>query len=86
MADMGGAKFLVEPNHSVKILGIQTNIQERKSRIVRLTQDIEDLQLLAIKQKEAEIEMLKLDLIELEKRLDMVNPTDATIVEIKKRS
>lgn len=83
MADMGVNKFLVEPNHDVKILGLQTQIQERRSRIVRLTQDIEDLKLLAIKQKEAEIKMLELDLAELNQRLDTIIPTTADVIDIK---
>ena len=62
MADIGGGRFLVPENYEVKILRLQTLIQERKSRIVRLKQDIEDLTEMAIKTKQAEVKMLELEL------------------------
>lgn len=83
MADIGSKTgYLVEDGHDVKILNLQTDIQMRKSRIVRLTQDIEDLKVLAIKQKEIEIKRLEADLIELSKRLDIITPTNAEIIDI----
>ena len=84
MADMGIRNHLVEPNHDVKILNLQTMIQEKRSRIVRLIQDIEDLELMAIKQKRAEIKMLELDLAELNQRLDTITPTDAEVIDMIK--
>jgi predicted RNase H-like nuclease (RuvC/YqgF family) len=83
MADMGGQKFLVEPNHDVKILHLQCSIQERKSRLARLKQDIEDLKEMAIKSKEAEIKMLELELAELNQRLDTIAPTNAEVIDVK---
>ena len=84
MADIGAPnKFLVEDGHDIKILNLQSEIQMRKSRIVRLTQDIEDLKQLAIKQKEVEIKRLEADLVELLKRLDIILPTNAEIINIK---
>ena len=84
MADMGIRNHLVEPNHDVNILNLQTMIQEKRSRIVRLIQDIEDLELMAIKQKRAEIKMLELDLAELNQRLDTITPTDAEVIDMIK--
>ena len=72
MADIGGGKYLVEANHEVKILRLQTLIQERKSRIVRLNQDIEDLTEMAIKAKQAEVKMLELELHKLSNDLDKI--------------
>ena len=65
MADMGGSKFLVPENYEVKVLRLQALIQERKSRIVRLKQDIEDLTEMAIRSKQAEVKMLELELNKL---------------------
>lgn len=83
MGDIGGnSKHIVQQSHGVKIKNIQILIQEKKSRIVRLKQDIEDLKHAAIIQKEAEIEMLELDLAELNKRLTTVAPTDAEVIDV----
>jgi len=76
MADMGGNKFLVPENHDVKILRLQVLIQEKKSRIKRLNQDIEDLTEMAIKSKQAEVKMLELELHKLSIDLDMIGTTD----------
>ncbi len=84
MGDIGSQnKYLVEDNHDIKILNLQSEIQMRRSRIVHLTQDIEDLKELAIKQKEVEIKRLEADLSELLKRLDIILPTNAEIINIK---
>jgi len=84
MADVGSrSNYLVEDGHDIKILNLQSEIQMRKSRIVRLKQDIEDMQELAIKQKEVEIKRLSADLVELGNRLDMITPTDVDIINIK---
>jgi len=84
MADIGGGKYLVEANHDVKILRLQTLIQERKSRIVRLKQDIEDLTEMAIRSKQAEIKMLELELNKLSEDLDRIGSVGEIIdIEVK---
>lgn len=81
MADMGNNKYLVDANHDVKILRLQTLIQERKSRIVRLNQDIEDLTEMAIKSKQAEVKMLELELDKLNKDLDLIG-VNADVIDV----
>jgi len=83
MADIGVGKYLTEPNHDVKILNLQCQIQERKSRIARLKQDIEDLKEMAIKAKEAEVKMLEADLNELNNRLSTIGAVDAVVIDVK---
>ena len=84
MGDIGGGLgHLVEAGHEAKLLTLKIDIQARKSRIVRLNQDIEDLKEAAIKAKEVEVMRLEDDLKELNKRLDIITPTDATIIEVK---
>jgi hypothetical protein len=79
MADMGGGNFMVPENYEVKVLRLQTHIQERKSRIVRLNQDIEDLKEAAIKSKQAEVKMLELELSKLTDDLDKINSAGVVI-------
>jgi len=76
MADTDTNRYLVNPNHDVKILRLQVLIQEKKSRIKRLNQDIEDLTEMAIKSKQAEVKMLELELHKLSIDLDMIGTTD----------
>ncbi len=76
MADLGNNTYLVAANHDVKILRLQCLIQERKSRIKRLNQDIEDLTEMAIKSKQAEVKMLELELHKLSTDLDTIGVTD----------
>jgi len=81
MVDIGQGKYLVDPNHDVKILRLQTLIQERKSRIVRLNQDIEDLTEMAIKTKQAEVKMLELELKKLSDDLDKIG-FNADVIDV----
>jgi fatty acid-binding protein DegV len=81
MADTGTNNFLVAPNHDVKVLRLQVLIQEKKSRIKRLNQDIEDLTEMAIKSKQAEVKMLELELDKLTS--DLTNTgNDADIIDV----
>jgi len=68
MADLGSNNWLVSPTHEVEQKWIAVQIQERKSQIVKLKQDIEDL----IKGRqvalEAKILMLESEVIELENK------------------
>ena len=82
MADIGGGNFLVEANHDVKILRLQVLIQERKSRIKRLNQDIEDLTEMAIKSKQAEVKMLELELKKLSDDLGKIG-TYGEVIDIE---
>lgn len=81
MVDVGGGNYLVDPNHDVKILRLQTMIQERKSRIVRLKQDIEDLTEMAIKTKQAEVKMLELELQKLNDDLGKIG-FNADVIDV----
>jgi len=72
MADMGVTRVDIKETPNIKILKLQVLIQERKSRIVRLKQDIEDLTELAIRSKQAEVETLQLELNKLNDDLDRV--------------
>ena len=83
MADMGGGgRYLVVENLEVKILNKESEIQERISRVNRLKQDIEDLTEFAIKQKQAELKMLELELIKLREDLAILKPQDADIIDV----
>jgi len=79
MADIGGHGYLVTPNYDVKLLRLQVLVQERKSRIKRLNQDIEDLTEMAIKSKQAEVKMLELELNKLTNDLDKVGNLEEII-------
>ena len=76
MADTDTSRYLVNPNHEVKLLRLQCVIQEKKSRIKRLNQDIEDLTEMAIKSKQAEVKMLELELTKLNNDLDTIGTSD----------
>jgi uncharacterized protein YlxW (UPF0749 family) len=86
MADTGTNNFLVAPNHDVKLLRLQVLIQEKKSRIKRLNQDIEDLTEdlteMAIKSKQAEVKMLELELHKLSEDLGKIGVSDADVIDV----
>jgi hypothetical protein len=86
MADIGSNRYLVDPNLKVKVLAKEVEIQDRKSRIVKLKQDIEDLTEMAIKSKQAELEMLELEYQKLNEDLAILKPQDAEIIDIKKEN
>lgn len=68
--------WLVSPDYEVEKKHLEVQIQERKSRIARLKQEIEDI-LLGIKVgKEADILMLEKELRLLQDRLRALNPKD----------
>ena len=67
MADLGISRnYLVEPNRDVKVKWLEVQIQERKSRCVRLRQDIEDLKRGRIVELEAQIIIAEKELTKLE--------------------
>lgn len=81
MADIGGSssQFLVSPNHEIEMKWVEVQIQERKSRIARHKQDIEDLQKGKIVDLEAKIMMLVKELKHLENKLNNITPTDVNV-------
>lgn len=69
MADVGGGtNWLVSPTREIEDKWIEVQIQERKSRIIRYKQDIDDLRKGRIIELEAKIMMLELELLEIETR------------------
>ena len=67
MADLGtGTRYLVEANRDVKSKWLDVQIQEKKSQIVRIKQDIEDLVKGRIIQLEAALLMLDREILKLE--------------------
>jgi hypothetical protein len=75
MADLGVQQnWLVSPTHDIEIKWLDVQIQERKSRIARHKQDIEDLVKGRITELEAKIMMLDLELKELEAKKKSTNP------------
>jgi len=67
MADIGTPKnWLVSPTKEIDDMWIDVQIQEKKSRIVRHKQDIEDLQKGKLTELAAIIKMLELEIKKLE--------------------
>ena len=70
MADIGVNKqWLVSPTKEIEDMWITVQIQEKKSRIVRHRQDIEDLQKGKLTEIGALIKMLEMEVKELEGKL-----------------
>jgi hypothetical protein len=70
MADIGVNKqWLVSPTKEIEDMWITVQIQEKKSRIARHRQDIEDLKKGKLTELEALIKMLELEVRELESKL-----------------
>jgi len=70
MADMGNSRnWLVDPNKEIKDMWLQCQIQERKSQIVRLRQDIDDLKNGQIIKLESTIMMLEKEVAKLQSQL-----------------
>ena len=79
MADLGSNRnWLVNPNEEVKKKWLSCQIQERKSQIVRLTQDIEDLREGQIVKLEATIIMLQKEVTQLNLELNAIDITAST--------
>lgn len=77
MGDIGSNRqWLVDPNEEVKKKWISCQIQERKSQIVRLTQDIEDLREGQIVKLEATIIMLEKEVKDLMSKLNAIDITN----------
>jgi len=69
MADIGTPKnWLVSPTKEIDDMWIEVQIQEKRSRIARHKQDIEDLQKGKLKELGAIIMMLELEIKELENK------------------
>jgi hypothetical protein len=70
MADIGIAKnWLVSPTKEIDDMWVKVQIQEKRSQIVRYTQDIEDLQKGRILDLQAKIKMCELEILKLENKL-----------------
>lgn len=77
MADVGvKEQWLVSPDAEINKMWTQVQIQERKSRIVRYRQDIEDLQKGKIVDLERRIKMLEKEMQKLEAELKQSEPID----------
>ena len=75
MADLQrGSNWLVSPNIEVELKWAEVAIQEKKSRIIRHRQDIEDLKKGAIVDLEAKIMMLEKEVIKLEEQKAALTP------------
>ena len=75
MADLQrGSNWLVSPNIEVELKWAEVAIQEKKSRIVRHRQDIEDLKKGAIVDLEAKIMMLEKEVTKLEEQKANLTP------------
>ena len=69
MADIGSPKnWLVSPTKEIDDMWIEVQIQEKRSRIARHRQDIEDLTKGKLKELGAIIMMLELEIKELENK------------------
>ena len=82
MADIGvNQQWLVTPDSQVERMWLEVQIQERKSRIVRFKQDIEDLTRGRIVDLQAKIMMLEkeIKMMEDHKRVTPVIPNNAII-------
>ena len=75
MADLGrGTNWLVSPNIDIELKWAEVAIQEKKSRIIRHRQDIEDLKKGTIVDLEAKIMMLEREVIKLEEQKAALTP------------
>lgn len=75
--------WLVSPDHEIEKKWIEVQIQERKSRITRHKQDIEDLLKGRVVDLEARIMMLERELKELEAKKDRVTIIEVTPIKEK---
>lgn len=90
MGDMALTRrsWMVDKDFVVTKKEIQVQIQERKSRIARLKQEIEDLVQGIIVGKEADILMFEKELAALNQRLESLTPTNFNapdVIEVKKQ-
>ena len=70
MADIGVNKqWLVSPTKEIEDMWLTVQIQEKRSRIARHRQDIEDLQKGKLTELNASIKMLEMEVKELEGKL-----------------
>ena len=75
MADLQrGSNWIVSPNIEVELKWAEVAIQEKKSRIVRHRQDIEDYKKGAIVDLEAKIMMLEKEVAKLEEQKSNLTP------------
>ena len=75
MADLSNKNFLVPETNEVKKKWLQCQIQEKKSRITRLNQDIEDLLKGRIVELQATVIMHEKELEKLNEDLKQVDNT-----------
>ena len=82
MADLGtNRNWLVQPNEEIKKKWLSSQIQERKSQVVRLKQDIEDLKQGQIVKLEATIMMLDKEIIQLLNEFEAIDVSAEIIKE-----
>ena len=82
MADLGtNRNWLVQPNEEIKKKWLSCQIQERKSQVVRLKQDIEDLKQGQIVKLEATIMMLDKEIIQLLNEFEAIDVSAEIIKE-----
>lgn len=82
MADLGSKRnWLIQEPNEVKKKWIMCEIQSRKSQIIRLQQDIEDLKKGQIVKLEATIMMLEEELKNLVNKLDSYEVIDVKVNE-----
>jgi len=75
MADLQrGQNWLVSPNIEVELKWAEVAIQEKRSRIIRHRQDIEDLTKGTIVDLEAKIMMLEKEVLKLEEQKAALTP------------
>ena len=68
MGDLNNQRWLVDPNKEVEKKWVECQIQERKSKIAKLNQDIEDLLKGRVVELEAQIMMNEMELKSLEEK------------------
>lgn len=71
MGDIG-RNWLVDPNIEVQTKWVEVEIQSKKSQIVRLNQDIEDLKKGKLLELEAVVIMREKELISLQEKLNNI--------------
>ena len=70
MADLGvNQQWLVSPSAEVEKKWVQVQINERKSRINKIKQDIEDLKQVQLIKLEAQVMVMAQEILELETTL-----------------
>jgi hypothetical protein len=70
MADMG--THLVPADNTAKLYDMEMMLEGKKSKLVRIEQDIKDIQNIALKAKERERHMTNMDIIECKRQIGIL--------------